>query len=511
MDKKRVLINLVSNILSFIIQLGINFIVTPIIVLKVGDAAYGFVGLANNFVSYANIFTIVINSMASRFITVEYVKDKKDEANKYYSSVFFMNIIMSILIFVVTTIFIMNIDVLLNVPQELLGDVKITFVLSFINLILSLFNTIFNVAAFVSNRIDLSAIRNIAGNLIKTILLILMFVLFRARIYYIVLSTIIMSLFLIISNYRLSKKLCPDLVIKKEFFEFKYVKVLAKSGIWNSINSLSKTLLTGLDLLMANLFVGPVGMGILSIAKTIPTAIENLLATFSNTFNPQFVLLYSKGNKEELIHTVNYSLKIIGLIMLVPLAGIIAFGIPFFHLWLPAKSDQEIINIQILSILSILPFIISASNYTLFVLDSVTNKLKRPVIATFIMSLLSTVTTIILLKITDWGVFAIAGVSSMYWIIKVFFFNTINAAINLNIKWYTFFRPFLKNLLCFSLVLVFYVLINNMIAIYSYFDFILYVGIFGIIGYIFCFLFLLSKNEKDKFLKKLKSIYNRKT
>ena len=335
MDKKRVLINLVSNILSFIIQLGINFIVTPIIVLKVGDAAYGFVGLANNFVSYANIFTIVINSMASRFITVEYVKDKKDEANKYYSSVFFMNIIMSILIFVVTTIFIMNIDVLLNVPQELLGDVKITFVLSFINLILSLFNTIFNVAAFVSNRIDLSAIRNIAGNLIKTILLILMFVLFRARIYYIVLSTIIMSLFLIISNYRLSKKLCPDLVIKKEFFEFKYVKVLAKSGIWNSINSLSKTLLTGLDLLMANLFVGPVGMGILSIAKTIPTAIENLLATFSNTFNPQFVLLYSKGNKEELIHTVNYSLKIIGLIMLVPLAGIIAFGIPFFHLWLP--------------------------------------------------------------------------------------------------------------------------------------------------------------------------------
>ena len=170
MDKKRVLINLVSNILSFIIQLGINFIVTPIIVLKVGDAAYGFVGLANNFVSYANIFTIVINSMASRFITVEYVKDKKDEANKYYSSVFFMNIIMSILIFVVTTIFIMNIDVLLNVPQELLGDVKITFVLSFINLILSLFNTIFNVAAFVSNRIDLSAIRNIAGNLIKTIL-----------------------------------------------------------------------------------------------------------------------------------------------------------------------------------------------------------------------------------------------------------------------------------------------------------------------------------------------------
>ena len=62
MNKKRILTNLISNIISFLVQLCINFILTPIIVVKVGDAAYGFVGLANNFVSYAAIITLVINS-----------------------------------------------------------------------------------------------------------------------------------------------------------------------------------------------------------------------------------------------------------------------------------------------------------------------------------------------------------------------------------------------------------------------------------------------------------------
>jgi len=504
MDKKRVLINLTSNILSFIVQLGINFILTPIIVMKVGDAAYGFVGLANNFVSYATIFTIVINSMASRYITVEYVNKKKEEANKYYSSVFFMNVILSILILIFTIIFIININSLLNIPGNLIIDVKMTFVLSFINLALSLFNTVFNIAAFVSNRIDLTSFRNIIGNFIKTLVLIFLFSLFKPKIYYIVLSTVIMTLYLLISNYKLSKKLCPDLIIKKDKFDYNNIKILAKSGIWNSINSLSKTLLTGLDLLIANIFVGPFEMGVLSIAKTIPTAVESLLATFSNTFNPQFVLLYSEGKKEELLKTVNFSLKIIGLIMLVPLAGVIAFGVPFFHLWLPAKTNEEIIKIQILSILSMLPFIVSASNYTLFVLDSVTNKLKRPVIATLVMSISSTITTIILLKVTNLGIYAIAGVSSIYWIFKVFFFNTINAAANIHVKWYTFFLPFIKNLCCFFIILIFFIFINRIITINSWISFGTNMLIFGIIGYIFCFLFLLSKEEKNKLLEKLK-------
>ncbi len=496
MSKKRLFINLFSNIISFVVSLAISFLITPIIVSKIGDAAYGFVGLANNFVSYANIFTVIINSMASRFVSYELNNNNNEEANKYYSSVFYMNLLLSVIILIFSIILIINLTNFINVPSNLIADVKITFVLAFINLILSLFISLYNISAFTKNRLDLTAIRNIIGNIIKVILLFILFSFFEAKIYFIIFSTILMSCYILFSNYKLSKKLSPELKISKSNFCKKNVLTLTKAGIWNSINSLSKTLLTGIDLLIANIFIGAGPMGILSIAKTVPTAIESLLVVFANTFNPEFVILYSKNKIEELKKHVIFSIKIVSFFMIVPLAGYIVFGAEFFSLWLPGKSANNIMQIQILSILSIAPFLVSSCNYTLFVIDSVTNQLKRPVIATLVMSIFSTITTLVLLKNTDLGIYAIAGTSSIFWIIKVVTFNNINAAINLKLKWYTFFGCFFKNILNFIIVLISFIFLKQYVVIDSLLDLFLAASIFGIIGY--ALMFILSFNTKEK-------------
>ena len=451
---KRLVINLVSNIISFILQLGISFILTPIITEKVGTAAYGFIGLSNNFISYASIFTVIINSMASRFITYEITKGNLKTANKYYSSVFFMNIIMSSIVAIISIIFIVNITVILDIPSELETDVKITFILAFLNLILSIMSTIFTVATYVKDRLDLEAIRNIIGNILKALFLICVFSLLQPKIYYITIGGVLFTVFVLLANIRLTKRLIPELKIDINNFDKNSIMILVKSGLWNSLNNLSKVLLTGLDLLITNLFIGAESMGLLSIAKTIPTTIENLLSAIANIFSPRFVILYSKNKIRELVNEVNYSTKIIAFLMIVPIAGFIVFGNDFFTLWLPNKSAENIRIIQILSLLSLLPYIVSVSNYSLYVLDTVTNKLRRPVIATLIISTLSTCTTIILLKFTNLGIYAVAGVSSIYWIVKIIIFNNINAAKNLRLRWNAFLGQFLKNTGCLILVMI---------------------------------------------------------
>ncbi len=510
MNKKRLLINLISNIISFTLQLGISFILTPIITEKVGDAAYGFIGLANNFVSYANIFTVIINSMASRFITYEMTKGKIEKANKYLSSVFIIDIIMSIVLGLISVVLIINIQNLIDVPEKLTLDVQITFSLAFANLILSIMSTIFTIATYVKNRLELEAIRNIIGNIIRAIFLIIVFSLCTPKIYFIPLGAFIMTAFVLIANVRITKDIAPELKISKKLYDKECIKTLTKSGIWNFINNLSKTLLTGLDLLITNLFIGADAMGLLSIAKTIPTNVENLLSTMANIFSPQFVILYSKHKIKELINTVNFSTKIIALIMIVPVAGLISFGTEFFTLWLPSKTFEEINQIQILSILSLLPYIVSINNYTLFVLDITTNKLRRPVIATAIMSIASTVTTIILLVTTNLGIYAVAGVSSIYWCIKVIFFNNINAAKNLRVKWNTFFKQFLKNVCCFLIILVCYIITSSFIKVDSWWQFFELVIPAGLIGYMFVFCLLFNKSEKKlisyKIISKIKNV-----
>lgn len=496
MKNKRLVINLISNIISFGLQLGINFILTPIITEKVGDAAYGFIGLANNFVSYATIFTVIINSMASRFVTLELNKENTKKANQYFSSILIMDIVMSLIVGVASTIIIVNLNAFLDIPQNLNFDVKLTFAFAFINLILSIINTVFSIASFAKNRLDLDAIRNIMANIIKAIFLTVVFSIFTPKIYYITIGGVLYSIIVIITNIELTRRLAPELKYSLKNYDKKCVMQLIKSGAWNSINSLGKTLLTGLDLLIANIFVGADAMGILSISKTIPTSIENLLATISNVFSPQFIMLYSKRKIRELINSVNFSIKIIAFIMIVPLSGFITFGTEFFSLWLPTKTIEEIQLIQILSILSLLPYIISACNYSLFLLDTTTNKLKRPVIATLIISILSTIVTLVLLEKTNLGIYAVAGVSSIFWCIKVFFFNTINAAKNLRVKWYTFYPQYLKNLIIFIIVIMSFSILKIFFVVNSWKTLILVAVLFMVVGYTLTFLLLFKKEEK---------------
>jgi len=497
MNKKfRLIINLISNIISFVLQLGISFILTPIITEKVGTAAYGFIGLSNNLISYASIFTVIINSMASRFITFEITKGRIEKANKYYSSVFIMNVIMSILIAIFTIFIIFNITNWLNVPVELEKDVKITFVLAIINLILSLITTIFTIATYVKNRLDLDAVRNIIGNIIKAIFLIIVFSLFTPKIYYITLGGVIFTIFVLVANINLTKRLAPELKISLKNYDGKLIKNLMKSGIWNSINNLSKVLLTGLDLLIANLFIDANAMGVLSIAKTIPTTIENLLGTIANIFSPQFVILYSKRKIKKLVKEVKFSTKLIAFIMIVPISGFIAFGTEFFRLWLPHETETQIKLIQTLSVLSLIPYIVSANNYSLFVLDTVTNKLKRPVVATLITSILSTITTILLIMFTPMGIYAVAGVSSIFWALKVIFFNNINAAKNLRLKWNAFLGQFFKNTSCLIIVMTLLFFSKAFLKLDTWISFFISVSIIGIIGYGITFIILFNKNEK---------------
>jgi len=71
MKNKQLAINMIASIVTFAINLGISFFLAPFIINKLGRESYGFIGLINNFVSYASIVTIALNSMADRYITLK--------------------------------------------------------------------------------------------------------------------------------------------------------------------------------------------------------------------------------------------------------------------------------------------------------------------------------------------------------------------------------------------------------------------------------------------------------
>lgn len=508
---KQLTINLAASIISFAVNVGINFFLTPYLVGELGNEAYGFIGLANNFVQYANIITVALNSIAGRFISIEYHKKNIDKASKIFSSVLVADLIIAAVMLVAATFVTLFIDSIVNVPPQLVSSVKLTFAITFATFILSVITAIFTTAAFVKNRLDINSVRDIIANLFKAALVILLFALLPAKLYYLAAATLASGFFLLAANITVKKRILPEVKINIKKFSFRVVKTLLMAGVWLSFSQLCNVLMTGLDLLICNLTLGAAIMGIFSIAKTVPVCLGNLIVTIGNVFTPHFTILYAKKKIDELVEETKFSGKIMNYIMVVPLAGFIAFGNQFYTLWQPTKSPDEILMIQIISILTCLTYLFSCMTQCHMMLFTVCNRLKIPVLTNFIIGVGSVAVVLAALNFGnfgDAGVYVIAGVSSALLSIRSITFVPMYSAYILGQKKTVFLPSVARGILTFAVILTLFSIVSSFVVVNSWLSLLTVISLAGAGGYIVALFLLFSRKEleklKGKFLKKLK-------
>lgn len=493
MSSKRLLINITSNIVSFIVVIGINFLLTPYIIDTVGKEAYGFVGLANNFVSYAQLITLALNALAVRFITIKIHENNIKEANRYFTSITIANIVTSILMTIPAIVVVVYMDRIIKVPKSILFDVQILWGLVFINFLIGVITSTYEVVTFASNRLDLSALRSIQANILKIIVLVFLFSLFKPNVWYIGISALVYTWYIFVANLYYKKKLIPQLKINYRYFDINIIKQLLTSGIWSVIIKLGQILSDGLDLLISNLFIDASSMGVLAIAKTVPSAVSSLLITISGVFSPQLTIYYAKKDTNMLVNEIKKSMKISGIFTSIAMSGVIVLGYSFYNLWVPGEN---IILIQTLSIITAICVIVSGVVNTLFNVFTIVNKLKINSYVILGQGIINVIIVLILLNTTNLGLIAIAGVNSITSTIRNLTFVPIYAAKCLSVSKKTFY-PTIFNYI-FSTVIV---TIGNFIACHSI-DKSSWLGlvfsgfICVVVGSILSYIILLNKDEK---------------
>ena len=441
-NKKQVVLNIIANDFAMLVSTGINFFLTPYITETVGVAAYGFVPLASNFVSYVAIITTAFNSMAGRFITVALHGDNKKEAGEYFSTVFFMNLLLAVAVGTIFTIILAFLTKLIQIPEELTTDIVILFALSFASAVFSLILNVFATATFCKNRLDLKSIVSIISTVIRAILLVILFALLPAKVYFIGIANIAVNLVEGCSNLLIQRKIMPELCIDKKQFNRKHIRTLFASGVWNSVSQLSSILMTGLDLLVANIYINATDAGVLSIAKIMPSLLYTGISLVVTAFGPQFVIDYA-GNKDSkaLLGTMDFSAKLLSFCSVIPVAGFIGFGKEFFQLWVPGQDAQMLLTLAILTMIG------DAVSYPVKAFDNIftaVNKLRWPAIATLICGFLNIAMMIPLLRYTDWGLYAVAGTSTFLLVAKDLGFKIPYIAKIVKIKPWYFLKYVLK-------------------------------------------------------------------
>lgn len=503
MQNKQFVINTITTAVNLVIHFAISFFLTSYLVNAVGSTAYGFYGMANNVVNYALIVTNALNSLSARFIGIGVHNKDYKSAKMYYSSVFAGDLVFALIILLPSCFAIYNLEHLIHIPPELMLEVKLLFVIVFLNMCVNIVFSAFGCVYTIKNRLDVTAMLQLSSNIVKAIILIALYVILKPSIVYLGIATFVGAIIIASGNLFFTRKYMPEIKLDIHFASLKGIKELVSSGIWSSLNQLSLTLLNGLDLLVANLLISAEAMGILSIAGTIPGVISTFISSLSNMFTPKYLELYSHGDYPSLLKEVKNSIRFMTVVSVMPISFLIAFGIPFFKLWTP---NTDIKMLYILSILIVLPSFSSGAINSVNYLYTVTNKIKWPAVILLITGISNVSIVFVCLKFTALGVYAIAGVSAVIGFVRNYCFNAPYAAFCIKKPIYTFWPDMLKSLICLAFAVAVGTVVNGLFKIDTWIKLILIGGVCTAFTGFIVAMAVLSKEQKHFVISKIKGV-----
>lgn len=496
-DNQKITLNIFSSIFNLIITIGINFFLSPYIVKNLGAEANGFTSLANNIISYAALLKVAMNSMGSRFITLSYLKGDKEKANRYYSALFFGDLGLSLILTLISVCVVFRLEYLIDISAELVADVKVLFSLLFFEFIFNTITSVWLTATFITNKIYLDKIREIQGILVKIVVIVVAFSIFEPKIYYVAMGTVAATF--ITNAYSLYYKriLVPELKADFKYFDYKYVKKILASGIWNSISNLGDLLFSGLDLLMSNVFISSFEMGVLAISKTMPGLISSFNGTLVSVFTPALVSNYAKDGRQAVVENAKKFSKMMIIICTIPLAFLVVYGTEFYHLWQPTQDAERL---QILSVLASGATAITAGAAAFYNIFTVVNKVKQLSIVTLITGGASIVLTFFLVRYTDLGIIAIAGVSSVMYCLRSLLWGIPMAGKYLGMKKRTFYPIVVYNIITFVAICLMGFGLKHFIPCSSWVEIIFSGAVFGILALGINIGIVLNRREKKALL-----------
>lgn len=443
--------NIIFSVISFALNMLISFFITPYITDRFGSDIYGYVKMANDFASYASLFSIALNSMASRFIMIELAQDNHAKAQQYFSSVGIANIILAAIFLVPSALCVYFLDSLFEIAPVMVFEVKLTFALTFANFIVQLLFSIFSNCYYITNSLYLSSLRSSQASIINVVTVLALFAAFTDRISYVVCGTLAATVFTVSANYYYSRKLIPELRFRLSDFNAKRVYEVLSSGIWNSINTLGQTLSSGLDLLITNIFIGPAEMGYLSVAKTVPNVIITFNSTIANVFSPNLMHLYAEGDKEGLKAAAKSAMRFMATYCSIPIAILITMGTEFFRLWVPSQP-AEMLNL--LAVLTIINSSITGPLQPLYQIFTITNKVRENALVMIAYGFACVICSYTLLRLTNIGIYVVVSVSLAGSLIVATFYHLPYTAKHIGLPKLAFFPEVLKSILSTVLVTV---------------------------------------------------------
>lgn len=500
--KKQIYINIVANIISYSSNLIISFVLTPFLINSLGKEIYSFYPVANTIVSYLSIITNSMNIMASRFVTISLVNNEKKEVNKYFTSVLISNVIISGVLLFPMLMIVVYVEKIFNVPLNTIVAVRTLFLLVFSSAIVNVLGTVYGIATFAKNRIDLRSLREIITALIRLVLFSVMYKFLPTSIIYVGIVALVVSIISLIIQFFYTKYLLPDVKVHLKYFSKKHTIELLKSSSWNMFFTLGNIFLVGMNIILANIFYGADASGELSIVNTVPSFINGVIAMLVGIFFPVITYKVAQNDRRGTVCELLKAEKFIGVCSSSVIIVFSALSTEFFSLWVPQEDSKYLF---IISLITIIPHVIISFTWVLTNLNVALNQVKLPAIVTMCIGILNIILVTLFAKIIHMKLLSLPIISTFLQIIWAGLFLPMYASRKLGVARLTFLKPVISNILPMIFCFIMIYKIKCIFEITSWLVFFVVGIVFGIITII---LMLLCTHGLTVFFT-MRSVFNK--
>ena len=488
--------------LAFAVNFLITLVLVPYITDIIGTEAYGWVKVAKDTILYCTMLMLAIQEFSTRFIGVSYHNGDYKKANEYFSSVFWGDVGLGSLIFVIAMIIVSQIDAIFQISPELTEDVQLLFLFTFLKFLQMTVLAVFECGPVIADRMNVAGRFKLLSYLSEAAALIILFRLFRPGVYLVGFALLISSIVTTIPNIVICRKYTPELKISARAFSIDAVKKLVGNGIWASLNSLSNFLNNGCDLLITDLMLSPLRMGQIAIVQSITVIVTSLAQIVSPAFQPVILKCYSHGDHRTMMKWFYLSMKTCGCLCGLLFAGFVTLGDDFYGLWIPNQDIRLLYN---LTVIALIPGVTGGIIRPMFYAYTLTVKKKIPFFYALAGAIINVASMIVLLRFTNLGLYAVVITTTVCMTVDHLVLNGIYVCFVLGEPVWVFYRNVFRCLAADAAMAAVLIAMTMVLAPSSWLSFVGLVLLYSAVGTAVYSVVVFNSDERVKIITTIKT------
>ena len=482
----------ILSYVTIILTNGIGLLLTPFMILKLGDSEYGLYTLIGSLVAYISVLDFGLNNTIVRFVAkYQAQNDAKGEEN-FLATTFIIYSFISCVILVLGVVLYFNLETIFKklTPLELEKS-KIMFQILVFNLAITLPGGAFAAICSGYEKFVFPRMLNIIKYVIRSILVVGLLVLGGDSISIVILDTIVNILVIFINAYFVIKILAVK--IKLHFFEKKLVKEIFSYSVWIFIFAMVGQFQWTSGQVILGIISGTKYVAVYGVGIMLGTYYGAFSTAISGVFLPRatkMTVLEASGAEltDMMIRIGRFSL----LILLLILGGFILFGQQFIALWIGENYAKSWWVALIIMIAYTLPLTQAFANSIL----EAKNKFAFKAVVYISLLTLGTIAGAFMIKF--YGIIGLISGSTLGWISSQVVMNFYyQRKIDLDIT--RFFKETANKIIPIFLLIILLCIFLTFLPGIGWFNLFAKIIIYSFLFLVLMFKFGLNFNEKEIF------------